>query len=297
MPTHEPSTSGNDPPRRRTVAATAALIALTLVAACTSSTAPDPDRGPARPGVQLGFTQILPEEGSRHALLRVINPGSRSLDVTAVGIAWEGYGDVLQRTDGHKEIPPDDQLMLRLELPPPRCDVAASRAEETVRGRVTVDGVEIEQALTRPAQRYVRRLWRTQCDQLILDRTVALEWRLAEGPSEEGSVTTELVLTRRDATDRVTLLDTDGSVLYRLSRPRRTVLSPGDASSTVSLAVLPGNRCDEHAIGQATAPYDFSITLQVGSRRVLQPLLPPLSIQNAASRMLLRHCGAEPQRG
>jgi hypothetical protein len=297
VPTDKPCTLADGRPRRRTLAAAATLIASTLVTACTSSPAPEPERGPARPEVQLGFTQILPEEGSRHALLRVVNPGSRSLDVTAVGITWEGYGDVLQPTDGHKEIPAGDQLMLRLELPPPRCDVAASRPEEEVRGRLTVDGVDVEQALTSPAQRYVRRLWRTQCDRLLLDRTIALEWRLAEGPAEEGRVATELLLTRRDGTDRVTVLATDGSVLYRLSTPRGAALASGAASGTVPLDVLPGNRCDEHAIGQATAPYDFSITLEVGSRRVRHALSPPLSIQNAASRMLLQHCGAEPERG
>jgi hypothetical protein len=86
-------------------------------------------------------------------------------------------------------------------------------------------------------------------------------------------------------------------VLYRLSRPRGPALRPGDDSVTVPIAVLPGNRCDEHAIGQATAPYDFSVTLQVGDRRVLRALPPPPSIQDAASRMLLRHCGAEPRSG
>ena len=58
------------------------------------------------------------------------------------------------------------------------------------------------------------------------------------------------------ARSRRTVADTDGSVLYRLSRPGRAVLLPGEESVTVPLAVLPGNRCDEHAIGQATAPYD-----------------------------------------
>jgi hypothetical protein len=290
MSTHRPT-----PSRRRAPAAVAALVALTSLSSC--STGSDSSPGPASPEVELSLTQLLPEEGSRHALLRVINPGRRSLDVTAVGLAWEGYGEVLQRTDGHKEVPAGDQLMLRFDLPPPRCDSDVDGPDGQVRGRLTVDGVDVEQPLTAPAQRYARRLWRTQCDRLLLEQTVGIEWRLADRPAEEGRVTTDLVLTRRDGSERITVVGTDGSVLYRLSRPRGAVLAPEDDSGTVPLAVLPGNRCDEHAIGQATAPYDFSITLQVGSRRVLEPLVPPLSIQNAASSMLLRHCGAEPQRG
>jgi hypothetical protein len=280
----------------RALAAVSAFMAMTSVASCSgSSSDPAPEREP--PEVELSLTQILPEEGSRRVLLRVINPGSRSLDVTAVGLAWKGYGEVLQPTDGHKEVPADDQLMLRFELPPPRCDGGGDEPDDEVRGRLTVDGVDLEQGLTAPAQRYVRRLWRAQCDRLLLERTIALEWGLAPGPAEEGRVETELSLTRRDGAERIVVVSTDGSVLYRLSRPRGAVLAPDDDSVTVPLDVLPGNRCDEHAIGQATAPYDFSVTLQVGSRRVLHALPPPLSIQSAASRMLLRHCGDEPKSG
>jgi hypothetical protein len=246
--------------------------------------------------VELSFTQLLPEEGTRHALLRVINPGPRSVDVTAVGIVWDGYGNVLQRTDGHKEIRPGAQLMLRFELPPPRCR-PSDRPAGPVRGRLTIDSVDMEQELTSPAQVYVRRLWRSQCDRLLLDRAADLEWRLAEGPPEEGQVATELLLSRGTGTDAIKIIGLGGTVLYRLHGPRGPVLSPEEDDESVPLAILPGNRCDEHAIGQATAPYDFSVTLQVGTRRMVQALHPPLAMQNAASRMLLRHCGSEPTSG
>src|SRR5687767_2911763 len=132
--------------------ALAAVAALTVLSACTATPSPAPE--PARPDVDLSFTQLLPEEGTRHALLRVINPGPRSVEVTAVGIDWGGYGNVLQPTDGHKEIRPDAQLMLRLELPPPRCSPPGDRPAGPVRGRLTIDGVDIEQQLTSPAQVY-----------------------------------------------------------------------------------------------------------------------------------------------
>jgi hypothetical protein len=242
--------------------------------------------------VELSFTQLLPEEGTRHALLRVINPGSRVLDVTAVGIAWEGYGNVLQPTDGHKEIPAGDQLMLRFELPPPTCRPSGGQPTAPVRGRLTVDGVTIEQQLTSPAQDYVRRLWRRQCDQLLLERTTDLDWRVTVGSPEPGQVATELLLSRRSGTRAIKILSLGGTVLYELHGPRRAVLSPEERAEAVPLAILPGDRCDEHAIGQATAPYDFSVTLQVGRRRMVLELHPPLTMQNAASRMLLRHCGS-----
>jgi hypothetical protein len=277
--------------------ALAAVASLAVLAACTADSSPAPEPGPARPDVDLSFTQLLPEEGTRHALLRVINPGTRSVDVTAVGIAWEGYGNVLQPTDGHKEIRPGAQLMLRFELPPPRCGPSGGRAGSPVRGRVTVDGVDLEQQLTAPAQVYVRRLWRRQCDRLLLDRATDLEWRLVEGPSEEGRVATELRLSRGSGKEAIEVIGLGGTVLYRLHGPRRAVLTPAEDAEAVPLAILPGNRCDEHAIGQATAPYDFSVTLQVGTRRMVQALHPPLAMQNAASRMLLRHCGSKEASG
>ena len=56
------------------------------------------------------------------------------------------------------------------------------------------------------------------------------------------------------------------------------------------LAILPGNRCDEHARGQATAPFTFRITVTVADTftRVLVP--PPLRVQELATEALDRAC-------
>lgn len=56
--------------------------------------------------------------------------------------------------------------------------------------------------------------------------------------------------------------------------------------------VVPGNRCDEHARGQATAPYDFLLRLRVGDRAeaTVAPEV-PRSLQEAATRALDGACG------
>jgi hypothetical protein len=55
----------------------------------------------------------------------------------------------------------------------------------------------------------------------------------------------------------------------------------------------PGNRCDEHARGQATAPFGFLALLLIGSRHGLaQPLPRPLAARRAATRALDVACAS-----
>ncbi len=275
----------------RRAALSTALVSSVLAAGCSGAT-PSPDPEPRPPGLTLGFTQILPEEGSNRGLLRVINREARPVTVTAVGLSWSGYGDVLEPTDGAKVGPSESELMLRVALPPPRCTPSREPPAEPVRARLVVEGRRLTQALTAPAQTYVERLWRTQCDRRLLRGSLRI--RYAENPrvvaGRDGyHVGGALVLTRLDSLAPVRVISTGGSVLYDVRVPDRTMPASLD-TIRVPLLVLPGNRCDEHAIGQATAPFDFSVTLRLGSRRVRQPIPPPRAIRRAASTMLRRHC-------
>lgn len=277
--------------RARPALPAAVAVAVLLLGGCTDGPASTP--APA-PEVSLGLTQLLPEEGSGRALLRVINEEGHPVEVTAVGLDWPGYGRVLEETDGAKEVPGESELMLRLELPEASCSEDGEPPTEAVLGRLRVDGVDLVQPLTDPAQVYVQRLWRGQCDQQLLDESLRMVF--ADDPRQVtgdrgDAVATALLLSRRAGDEPVRLAATDGSVLYDLEPAGASRMDPGADRVRVPLRILPGNRCDEHAIGQATAPYDFSVTLRIGERHVLQGITPPLPVQEAASKMLLRHCG------
>lgn len=271
--------------------AVAVAVLLLGVAGCADAVVPvEPDAV----DLELGFTQILPEEGTSRGLLRVINHEPEPITVTAVGLAWPGFGDVLDATDGDTVVPAASELMLRVELPEPECGGSGEAPSAVVVGRLTVDGEELSRPLTGAAQEYLRRLWRAQCDQELVQRSFRI--RFEDDPEqvtgEAGDrVDTALVISRLDGHEPVRLTASGGSVLYDLRLTGRRAVPSRVDESRVPLAILPGNRCDEHAIGQATAPYDFSVTLRLDGRRIVWALRPPLAVQDAASVMLLRHCG------
>jgi hypothetical protein len=271
--------------------AVAAALALLLVG-CTDSAPAEPDRPDAT--VDLGLTQLLVQAGGGASLLRVINRSDRALDVEAVGLAWPGYGGSVSRQTGPRSVPGGSELMFKLELPEPECDGGLTAPEEPVMGTVVTDGGELTQPLTDAAQGFVRRLWRRQCAQEFLATTLrvgyAPQWQ-QRGAGESAYVRSSLRLTRLGDDSPVRVLSVDGSVLFNLRLPGGTVLPAGVDSARIPLDILPGDRCDEHGIGQATAPYDFLLTMRIGDRKVTTAILPPLPGQEAASAALLRKCG------
>lgn len=277
---------------RRLVAALTAVAALAATAACGEEAAREGQDGPP-PSVQLGFTQLLPKAGTRDALLRVVNTGDADLFVSGAGLAWSGYGDAFLQ-EQEIVLPPGATRDLRVRLPGPRCDAG----DEPVSGTVRAAGREVTQRLTRYGEVFVRRLWERQCGVRLVDRTVRVEygdrWTQA-GPDSAALATGTLWLTRVGGDAEVEVTGVDGSVLYglRLPGPGRLGRLDGDEDQVaVPLHVLPGNRCDEHARGQATAPYDFLVRLRIGATTEVTVAPPvPLALQEAASRVLDRACG------
>ncbi|HEX4976750.1 MAG TPA: hypothetical protein VFV40_02690 [Nocardioides sp.] len=277
---------------RRVVAGVTAVTALATAAACSDGAAPERKPGPP-PAVELGFTQLLPKAGTRDALLRVVNTGPTDLPVTGAGLAWSGYGGALV-AEQDIVLPPGATRDLRVRLPAPRCDAG----DEPVRGTVRSDGREVTRRLTRFGEVFVRRLWERQCGVRLVDRTVRVEygdrWTQA-GPDSAALATGTLRLTRVGGDAEVEVVGVDGSVLHdlRLPSPGRLSRLDGDADQVaVPLQVLPGNRCDEHARGQATAPYDFLVRLRIDRTTEVTVAPPvPLALQEAATRALDRACG------
>jgi len=270
-------------------AAVPAAVVVALAGGCDATPPPREAAGPA-PSVRLGFTQLLPKAGTPDAMLRVVNTGDTELTVTGAGLAWSGYGGAFVR-DQDIVLPAGATRDLRVRLPGPRCDAG----EEPVRGTVVGGEREVTQRLTRYGEVFVRRLWQRQCGELLVDRTVRVEygdrWTQA-GPSSGPIAVGTLRLTRVGGSAEVEVTSVDGSVLHDLRLPSPSRLDGDADQAVVPLHVLPGNRCDEHARGQATAPYDFLVRLRIaGTAEVTVAPEVPLGLQEAAARALDRACG------
>ena len=269
-----------------------AVVLGLLVTGCSGGSEQASDDAAAAIDVQLAFTQLLPDEGTRKGLLRVVNTGDEPLPVTGAGLDWSGYGPEFIRPQD-ATLAPGQTLDLHVLLPQARCDAG----DEPISGVVqTADATRV-QPLTASGQRFLRRLWLRRCQHELVDENVAISyapgWRIHR---RRESVDGDLVLERRGGQDPVTVTYGAGSVLYDVELPEQVTSTPDRDRVLVPLRILPGNRCDEHAIGQATAPFTFRIGVRVGDveTKVLVP--PPLSVQEQATRMLLMSCARKARR-
>lgn len=266
------------------------LAAVVLAGGCSSD---ESEPAPVEtPTATFGFTQLIPLEGTEHGLLRVTNTTDEPLTVRSVRLEWPGYPDGPAAPED-ATLTAGQTLDLRFDLPPPACDPADG--EGPVTGVVETDRGEISQHLEHNGTVFLKRLWRTQCDEALLDRTVALaysdDWSVV-GSGTDARARGALVLTRREGDPLVELTGVDGSVLHGLRLPGRTTLAPGQPSAEVPLEITPGNRCDEHARGQATAPFDFVVLLEIDGERLTVPLDVPLPAMDAATEALDVACAA-----
>lgn len=273
------------PGRVRAAVVTGLLVAL---AACSSSGEDDrPTEAGSEISVRLAFTQLLPDEGTRKGLLRVVNTGEDPLPVTGAGLSWSGYGPPFTRPQD-AILAPGQTLDLHVLLPAAVCD----EGDDPIFGVVETAGARREQRLTKSGQQFLRRLWLRGCLDDLVEGNVALSyapgWRIAPGGE---SLDGALVLDRQGGREPVTITYARGSVLYDVALPDRAVSTPDRERVLVPLSIRPGNRCDEHAIGQATAPFTFRVGVRVGDDVETNVLIPPpLRVQEQANRMLLRSC-------
>jgi len=240
--------------------------------------------------VTLSFTQLLPEEGTENGLLRVVNTAGADLHVTGIGLDWPGVGGAFMQ-EKDSILMPEQTMDLKITLPPPDCDDDSA----PVVGMVESGDAAVRQELVDSGQVFVRRLWALQCSALFVSDRLGIEygrrWRRL-GSGAGSTIVGSLDLTRREGNEPVHLLGVQGSVLYDLALPGARGLAAGVLSGSLPIEVLPGNRCDEHARGQATAPFTFRLELKVGDSRPQKVLIePPLSGQTEATALLDRACG------
>jgi len=263
-----------------------------LLVACSDSSGEQEVSGP-EPRVELGFTQLLPDEGTRRALLRVENVSDSELAVTGAGLDWSGYGAFTSPQDA--TLAAGQTLDLRVTLPVPDCE--AGQGE--VRGIVRTADHEVVQPLAGPSQEFVRRLHDTWCADRLLAENVTIDyrddWRVVDGVRNgEPAAVGTLVIRRQQGTDPVEVSAADGTVLYDLGVRTPVSVPPSAPEVDVEAEILPGNRCDEHARGQATAPWTLALTLRVGSgteARTARVLVePPARVRTLATRALDEAC-------
>lgn len=243
------------------------------------------------PTATLGFTQLIPKEGTRHALLRVTNTGGSDLVVESVAVEWPGYAGG-EPSPADPTIPAGATLDLQLDLPDPTCEPTDAAPV----GVVTTSTGTVREELEATGATYLRRLWRTQCDTELVesaaDISYSTRWRVV-GEGVDARALGDLVMRRREGDAAVAVTDVDGSVLHGLRLPGATTLEAGATVVRVPLEITPGNRCDEHARGQATAPFDFLMQLRIGTDRpVAHPVEVPLAAMDAATEALDEACAA-----
>lgn len=269
------------------------LAAVVLVGGCSSDEPdPAPPASQETPTATFGFTQLIPLEGTEHGLLRVTNTTDEPLTIQSVRIEWTGYPDGPAAPED-ATLAAGQTLDLRFDLPPPACE--PEDGEGPVTGIVETDRGEISQHLEHNGTVFLKRLWHTQCDEALLERTVQLsyskDWSVV-GTGAGARALGALVLDRREGDPPIEVTGVDGSVLHGLRLPGATALESGQASGEIPLEITPGNRCDEHARGQATAPFDFIVLLEIDGQRLTVPLDVPLAAMDAATEALDVACAA-----
>ena len=150
----------------RLLAALAGLLAVS--SGCSGSDDPAPSSAP--PEVTLSFTQLLPDEGTRKALLRVVNESDEPLPVTGAGLSWSGYGEFVDPQDS--TLAPGQTLDLHVLLPPARCD----QGEEPIEGVVRTPTTEVAQELTASGQEFLRHLWLRGCQADLVRSQVSISY-------------------------------------------------------------------------------------------------------------------------
>lgn len=273
-----------------------------LVAACSGGVA-EPGPGRADPpggsgpdgSVLLSFGQLSSHVGTNQGLLRVVNHGTTDLHVTGVGLDWPGYGDRFVRPED-RVIDPGGTVDFPVVLPDPECPDAPDQTAPPNRllGVVEAGDATISKDLEESGEVLLRRVHAQACQERFVRERVEIEYGdtwTATDDSPESSILGHLAVTRRGGTEAVRLVGAEGSVLYDLELPGPAVLPTGVPGARLPLRIVPGNRCDEHARSQATAPFSFGFRVRIGDQTLEVPLIPPPDVQARITALLDRACG------
>ena len=275
-------------PGTRHAVAVVMTVLLGFLVSCTTPT--DESEGSEQTGppeLTLAVTQLLPRQGTRHVLLRVTNATAAPVTVTGVGLRWAGYGGRFVRSED-ADLPPEGTLDIPMTVPPERCGSGAEQPLGVVR---TAAGV-VEQPLTASGEDYLRMMWDRRCFEQTLAEQVSVSYGERWVLDRRREVLDgHLVVQRRSPGPTLRFTRALGSVLHRVSLPDPALVAASSEVARVPVQVRPGNRCDEHAIGQATAPFSFRYGIEIGDAAEQVLLLPPpTTLQGRINALLRLHC-------
>lgn len=237
--------------------------------------------------LSVSMTQPIPFRDTPKVLLRVDNDGPDPVHITAAGLDWVAYGGRTMIAKDY-DLQPGERIDLTFTLPAEQCDSDEGQPEVVV----VTDRGSASKELHSYGEEFIRDLWATRCFSAKLEATAdvsyAAGWRV-----QPSRVSGDLVVERKDGAEPMEFRSSLGSVLYQVELPRPVAIPPDDATGRVPFEVLPNGRCDEHAIGQATAPFSFKYDIAVAETHRVVVLSPPIALQDDIAAMLLEHCRRE----
>lgn len=239
-------------------------------------------------------------------LVRELAPDSAPTDlitVASVRLDWPGFSAV-PPTERDVQLAPGQ----RVDIPTPLGAVVC-RGETTPQfslGRVEVSLPEddghvrsVQAPLLADAQAALDNVWTKGCVRQRLLEQVGLEWSPWErsDPNAAPTATGELVVTRRDTPEPISITGVDGSVLLFVSPTvplgeRPATMRPDEPTLTVPVRATGSGRCDGHALGDSKKTYEFQVLVVVGSDDpVGVNVSVPLAERPVLTRVITDTCG------
>lgn len=248
----------------------AVVVAVAVLAGCSGGDAPDPPPD-AEPRVAFSVSQYRADENTPFANLRVINlDPDRSVEVTAIGLDWPGYGEPFTRPEA-ATVMAGQTLDLRMRLPDPVCDPSEPRPATAV---AEIDGVRVTGPLQAAGRSLLRSLWSRSCTAravaAVADIRLGGSWHPVDGGAEPAYAGTLVVQRTPGSTARLVVVGVTGSILFEAAAATPAVLGPEQRRLVIPVQLTPF-RCDPHARGETTQAFLFRIDVVVGhqpSRRV-----------------------------
>lgn len=284
------------------------VVATGGVASCTA----DRDAGPATstsepkivmPDGVLGAQPLLhrgdPAKGQLH--VKLVNRSGERLDIDALQLVWEGFTSPL--TERRIVLVGSQRVDIPLPFPGATCVGDGSAATMPHVGAATVrlvlnDGTE-RSVPVYDVDGVARSLYLKDCERQMIERLVGIEWVDVEAATLDGRPVTEgwLQLTRRARSGAISVHSVSNTVVF--------VVEPVDVAAGAPLVTLDAgeqeasvrvrfveNRCDPHAIAEASQPFDFVVQLQIDGAPHPYLALPPAADQPPMRQRLDAGCQA-----